>query len=90
MLLPSALITPPCQPWQVTVENADNALILTRIDHATLLDVTVATTAARWAPPDAVWRREGHHAILLTACHDVLVSRCVPDLVARGASQRLT
>lgn len=37
--------------------------------------MTIDSTAARWAPWDPVWRREGHHALLLAACTNVLVAR---------------
>ncbi|KAL4458163.1 hypothetical protein ABPG75_013028 [Micractinium tetrahymenae] len=60
---------------QVTVLDADSALVLDQVDHATLRDVTVGASVRRWAAADATWRREGHHAIALAGCHAVLVNR---------------
>lgn len=37
--------------------------------------MTIDSAATRWAPADAVWRREGHHALRLDSCTNVLVSR---------------
>lgn len=38
--------------------------------------MTVRTSEPRWSEGDAVWKREGHHAIALSSCHAVLVARC--------------
>ncbi|KAL4419397.1 hypothetical protein ABPG77_003371 [Micractinium sp. CCAP 211/92] len=60
---------------QVTILNADNAVLLHRVDHATLADITVDATSSRANPADATWQRQGHHGIALADCHAVLVER---------------
>lgn len=59
---------------QVQILNADNGVIASHVDRATLQDVVVGSTESRAAPADETLARQGHHAILLAASQDVLVS----------------
>ncbi|PRW20375.1 40S ribosomal S7 isoform A [Chlorella sorokiniana] len=64
---------------QVTVANADTAISLRWVDHATLLDVTVLTTVPRAAADDASLLRQGHRALSISMSHAVLVQRFTID-----------
>ncbi|PSC74526.1 band 7 [Micractinium conductrix] len=77
---------------QVSILNAENALFMQWVDHASVLDVNVSSTRQQAAADDR-WQRQGHHAIALAMSQAVLVQRFLIDAryyhdlaLGRGAS----
>lgn len=64
---------------QVAVENADTAVALQFVDHATVMDLSVLATLQRAPAADGQWQRQGHRALSLSMCQNVLVVRLTVD-----------